>query len=164
MSVVNNRRNPLPLPSQEQLLSHFSYNPETGEMIKLSTGKPIGYLASRGYVVVPFQRKHYKLHRLAWKMFYGEDPGHQLDHINRIRNDNRICNLREVDSYLQAANTNKSAMEGVCRAGLHMYRAQINVLGDKIHLGCYPTKELALAAAYAAKTVRDIVYAKRNQS
>jgi hypothetical protein len=38
----------------------------------------------------------YYAHRLAWLWWFGEWPEGGLDHINRIRNDNRIDNLREA--------------------------------------------------------------------
>ena len=40
--------------------------------------------------------KHYALHRLAWFHYYGSWPVHEIDHINGVRSDNRIVNLRDV--------------------------------------------------------------------
>lgn len=34
-------------------------------------------------------------HRIVWETFVGEIPdGYEIDHINCVRNDNRLCNLR----------------------------------------------------------------------
>lgn len=54
-----------------------------------------------GYVNVNLSieniKKHYYVHRLVYETFIGEIPqGMQIDHINTIRTDNRVCNLRCV--------------------------------------------------------------------
>lgn len=43
-----------------------------------------------------FQGKFHRLHRVIWLMHCGTWPSMDLDHINGIRSDNRIGNLREV--------------------------------------------------------------------
>jgi hypothetical protein len=52
----------------------------------------------RGYREVKIARKAYKSHRIIWKMIYGNDPDVDkvIDHINRVKDDNRLCNLRLV--------------------------------------------------------------------
>lgn len=55
------------------------------------SGKEIGWVASNGYV----QTSIGGVHRLIWEAFKGEIPeGYEIDHINTIRNDNRLENLR----------------------------------------------------------------------
>lgn len=54
-----------------------------------------------GYPVVCIydngKQKMVKIHRLIWETFIGEIPdGYQIDHINTIRDDNRLENLRCV--------------------------------------------------------------------
>ena len=57
------------------------------------SGKEIGCIDSQGYVVT----LNAKVHRLIWEAFNGKIPeGFQIDHINTIRNDNRLENLRLV--------------------------------------------------------------------
>lgn len=51
---------------------------------------------SSGYRQVYFMGKTYPEHRLIWFWVYGEYPEHEIDHINHIRDDNRLCNLRQV--------------------------------------------------------------------
>lgn len=56
-------------------------------------------------------------HRVAWVYFYGIEPN-KIDHINGIRTDNRISNLRDTNSIGNARNTeikctNKSGVTGV---------------------------------------------------
>ncbi len=94
------------LPSLELLRHRFNYDPETGLLTYHNSPRPkinppgsvVGYETEqgRGWLRVKINRKHYRLSRIVWKMYYGEDPpkGMSIDHINRDRCDNRICNLR----------------------------------------------------------------------
>jgi hypothetical protein len=41
---------------------------------------------------------------MAWFHFYGEMPKNQIDHINGVRNDNRIVNLRDVTQKINSQN------------------------------------------------------------
>jgi hypothetical protein len=92
----------LPLPPLEVLQEKFDYNSETGELLYLKAttrnriGEVAGYPTQRGWLRVKVNNKHYRVHRIAWKMFYGEDPptGFDVDHVNMVRTDNRINNLR----------------------------------------------------------------------
>ena len=96
-----------PLPPIEMLRSLFDYNPETGEIIwKVSrgnrkTGDRAGSTKSDGYRAISINHdgkpKNYQESRIVWGHYTGEDPGlMEVDHVNRVRDDNRICNLRLV--------------------------------------------------------------------
>lgn len=92
----------LPLPPLEVLQDKFVYDPETGLLTwksprkKSLVGQLAGYLTQRGWLRVKVGDIHYRVHRIVWKMYYGEDPpaGLDIDHINKVRTDNRIINLR----------------------------------------------------------------------
>lgn len=66
--------------------------------INRTNGVKSGDIAGRknhdGYIHVSVFGKTYSGHRLAWFLHYGEFPELDIDHINRDRSDNRICNLR----------------------------------------------------------------------
>jgi hypothetical protein len=100
---------------QEQidyLISNLDYNPDTGEFTWVKLGgfnRGNGKLQSvdgRGYrqLSTPWG-KNIKLHRLAWFFIYRVWPDMQLDHINGIRTDNRIVNLRLVTQEQNSANS-----------------------------------------------------------
>ncbi len=104
---------PKPLPPLETLRQVLSYDPETGALTwlvdpgnQLSAGAPAGCQNGKGYVQVQLSGRRLKAHRLAWYLHHGTDPGPlQVDHINRDRSDNRICNLRLVDAKGNRANS-----------------------------------------------------------
>lgn len=87
--------------SHDRLIELLDYNPETGIFTNkinrgvARIGDQAGY-KSHGYMRVKLGKVTYSLHRLAWFYVNRVWPRDQIDHINRIRNDNRICNLREA--------------------------------------------------------------------
>lgn len=103
----------------------FDYDPETGLLTRLVTccntakaGMIVGSIGSDGYPTVTVNYYSYKVHRIIWLWWYGYFPDNQIDHINRVRNDNRICNLREVTQTHNRINTglpsnNSSGVKGV---------------------------------------------------
>jgi len=96
----------------------FMYIPESGQLINKNTGKVAGCLTSNGYLVVSIGPRPYPAHRLIYYMYHGHFPKGQIDHINRIKTDNRIANLRDVSASKNMRNTgnstkNKSGVKGV---------------------------------------------------
>jgi HNH endonuclease/AP2 domain len=73
---------------------------------------------SHGHVQIKIDGKLYLAHRLAWLYVHGSIPSFHMDHINRVRNDNRLQNLRLVTRKENNENTvmrkdNKSGYKGV---------------------------------------------------
>tara|TARA_R110000868_G_scaffold1502_2_gene11788 strand:+ start:1783 stop:2247 length:465 start_codon:yes stop_codon:yes gene_type:complete len=65
-----------------------------------------GYKCVRLYDVNKYQ-KHLRVHRLVAQAFIpNQDNKPEVDHINRIRDDNNVTNLRWVDDSQQAINRN----------------------------------------------------------
>ena len=51
----------------------------------------------RIYLCRDGKQKRFMVHRLVWEAFVGKIPdGYEIDHINTIRDDNRLSNLRVV--------------------------------------------------------------------
>ena len=98
------------------------YSPETGVFYwkerrggRASAGSIAGSLQDNGYVHILIHRRGYSAHRLAWLYVHGEWPPEQIDHINRIRHDNRLANLRLATRFENAQNTSlrKNNLSGV---------------------------------------------------
>ncbi len=97
--------------SPEIIRQYFSYNPATGIITRIAgsvrsngvptskgVGQPAGTSDGHGYLSITLfhngVRQKMLAHRVAWVLFYGEWPNGILDHINRVKIDNRIQNLR----------------------------------------------------------------------
>lgn len=114
-------------------------------------GKPVGNLDSNGYLLVAMKGKRYRVHRIIYEMHNGTIPeGYQIDHINRVRDDNRIENLRLAT--LAENNRNTGAKGYSWHSKAKKWSAQIGVNGKKKHLGLYETKEEAASAYSAARS------------
>ena len=160
-----------PLPSAEELHILFSYNPETGAIIRKKlpddypvppnvrpsldklVGVPITTQLSNGYRVLSIKGRKFYVHRVIWKMMTGEDPPFFIDHINGIPNDNRGANLRTAtpreNVFNRGANKGRDLPKGVVR-NKKRYGAQITYKGQWIWLGTHDSPEEAKAAYDAA--------------
>lgn len=101
------------------LLATLRYDPETGEVRRIGTGRRVGTKTSRGYRSIWFRGKRYREHRLIWLMRTGKWPAPFLDHKNRVRDDNRWDNLRIATKAQQSANTKIHATNTSGYRGVH---------------------------------------------
>lgn len=98
--------------TQERLKELFDYSPGTGEFTrKVSRGNQragsiAGSLRKDDYICIWVDGKPYYAHQLAFLYMEGYLP-EEVDHINRIRSDNRWVNLK--DSSHQENSRNKAA-------------------------------------------------------
>jgi hypothetical protein len=81
--------------TQTELKKLFFIDPETGECVRRN-GRPTGSLSQKGYLRTTIGGREYRLHRLVWLWVHGEHPPEDMviDHINGVKTDNRIANLR----------------------------------------------------------------------
>lgn len=152
--------------TQTRLHEVLSYNPETGSLIWKESkrdrlGKPAGWRHSKGYCSVVVDGKQYFAHRLAWLYVHGHLPSKQIDHIDGVKSNNAILNLREASNaenhqnVVRAKASNRSS--GILGAHLHKksgrWRSSICIDGKQIHLGFFPSAADAHAAYLKAKRV-----------
>ena len=109
--------------TQERLKELFNYDPLVGLFIR-KVSRPsckkgsIAGTDNKGYVKICVDKKRFFAHRLAWMYMYGEWPRKEIDHLNHIKDDNRIINLRDVSRSDNARNfplflTNTSGYSGL---------------------------------------------------
>lgn len=110
----------------EQVRKLFTCDPEKGELrwaykapkCRITIGELAGCKYPFGYVVTKINMTRFAVHRLIWIWVYGKWPDGDIDHINGIRDDNRISNLRDVtrsvnrENLKVALNNNKHGILG----------------------------------------------------
>lgn len=141
--------------TQERLKQVISYDRETGLFVSLTSrgcvkaGCVLGRDNGQGYIKLSVDKREYFAHRLAYLYVHGFLPEF-VDHINGVRSDNRICNLRPADKFINARNAARkpwslSRFRGVNKNKKSWY-ASIRVNGERyLHLGHYANE---VEAAY----------------
>ena len=137
------------------LLRHLlHYDPLTGAWTwvnplphsRMQRGDTAGRIMDNGRRQIRIASGFYYSSRLAWLYMTGEWPKDQMDHINRIRDDDRWENLREATQSQNSFNRewaeSSGDMRGIRPHG-NKYRVDI-----QRYLGLYDTLE-------EAKAVRD---------
>jgi hypothetical protein len=165
------------LPSPDTLRQLLRYEPETGKLFWRE--RPESFFGTAHHCAtwntryagketfVTNQNKGYKAggvfdirllaHRVILAMVNDEWPAGDVDHINGIRSDNRLSNLRVVSRTVNMRNakkpkTNTSGVIGVAwYAPRRKWRASIMVDKSSVHLGYFATMSAAVAAREAAE-------------
>jgi hypothetical protein len=167
------------LPSPEVLRQLLRYEPETGKLFwlrrpdsmfpdarvaaswnaRFAGEEAFCTLDAKGYWTGQLLGAKRKAHRVIWAMQTGAWPEADIDHENRIRNDNRWNNIRPAsrseNMFNRAANAGtKSGLKGVTwHEPNRRWRARIAINGKSTLLGYFATKEAA-AEAYRAASER----------
>ena len=154
--------------TQERLQELLNYNDSTGVFtwrISRPGCRADGIAGSlnkvSGYIETRLDGKSYQAHRLSWLYMHGKFPDNQIDHINGVRDDNRIINLRDITHVENGKNQvlRKTNTSGV--TGLHWneirnkWQAYIKINGKSRHLGLFTSKKEAIAARQAANIKYD---------
>lgn len=119
------------------------------------SGKNCGSLTNK-YRTLRINDSQFYCHRLAWAIHYGEWPESDVDHINMVKTDNRIQNLRlssrrQNMSNIKATKANKSGLIGVYWAKRERkWVAGITIDYKFNFLGYYDDPHLAASAYNAA--------------
>lgn len=107
---------------------------------------------SGGYRQGAIFNKIYKAHRVIWAIIHGEWPEAEVDHINGVRTDNCLDNLRAASRSENMRNTarsrnNTSGATGVrWRKDVGKWEARIKIGGRDIHIGLFADFDGAVAA------------------
>ena len=163
------------LPSIEELDRIFTYDHETGSLIRIAScakrfiGKEAGcimrQLGRDTCRSVSIDDIPYMAHRIIWKMVTRKEPpiGSHIDHIDGNPLNNKWSNLRIATSAENGRNrkmksTSVTRIKGVSapkrrEKSKKPYMAHITVNGKCQHLGVYYTKGEA-GAAYAKAAIR----------
>ena len=149
----------------DEVRKYFDYDPATGNLINKVTrnynalaGSAAGSVDNNvGYLRVSFNYKRYWAHRLVWLWHHGYMPENNIDHINQIKTDNRIENLREVSRQCNVRNcgnhcNNTSGVKGVSfERRRSRWQVHIWVWGKQYYLGLYTDFDNAVCARLAAE-------------
>lgn len=135
----------------EAFKRNIEYCPISGYFTWITShraGEMAGHTVN-GYRKITFEQGVYMAHRVAWFYMTGSWPKDQIDHINRIRSDNRFVNLREATAAQNCfnrsiASNNKSGFKGVSKStDCNRWVAHICLEGKIRHLGLFKTPEEA---------------------
>jgi len=133
------------------ILKNYEYNKNNGKLYykikiakRVKLGTEAGYNHHSGYRDIKIKDKIYRLHRIIWLLENGHFPVNQIDHINGIKNDNRIINLRDVNNRFNCSNKkNNKKIIGVYKNKNNGWYSKIRFKKYQIHLGTYKTEKNA---------------------
>lgn len=140
--------------SPDELRTYVRYDADTGELIRISTGRPVGVsVKPRGghrafNIYVERKPVSILVHRAVWAVVHGSWPKYQIDHIDRDTSNNRIENLRDVTGGVNQLN--RAAYGEVPYLGVRVlrgkYEARIKKDGKVFQVGTFKTASAAAKA------------------
>lgn len=124
--------------TSDELKNVLTYDPETGVFTWLRpksyglglTGEAAGHKAADGYIRIEVLGKKYLAHRLAYLYMTGHFPQNVIDHINRVKSDNRWSNLRPATQKQNRNNSkvgsSKSGFKGIRQRPSGKYEVRVD--------------------------------------
>ena len=89
----------------------------------------------KGYIRNQTAKGQCLQHRIVWETFNGEIPeGYEVDHINNVRSDNRLCNLQlltRLDNMRKAHKGRPKSREQRAKIGIANSKRTPPLLGRK---------------------------------
>jgi hypothetical protein len=147
--------------TQQRLKELVTYNPQSGQLFwrlnrrgQKPAGTEAGTLAQDGYIKIRIDGLSYQAHRLIWLYAYGEWPKEEIDHIDLVKSNNALLNLREASHTQNMQNVASRKKEG--KKGAHFdkrrnhWYSSIRIQGKQKRIGTFPTERLAHKAYMAA--------------
>ena len=132
--------------NQQELLELFEY--KDGDLYnkkprsKVKVGSIAGSLLKDGYRQVKIGNRSYKVHRVIFLMQYGYLPT-QIDHINGIKSDNFIGNLRPATNVTNQYNKKPQKSNTTGHKNIHWcnrsqrYIVSFRIKGKLLNFGSY---------------------------
>jgi hypothetical protein len=151
--------------TQERLKELLKYNPETGIFTWKCTrggsakkGCVAGHIDTQsGYRRIEVEDTLYRASRLAFLIVEGYFPEHYVDHINRVKSDDRWLNLRHVSAQCNTINrgvpkNNKTGVTGVFFDNAKKkWIAYISKSRKRYHLGDFTSFSDAVRTRFEAE-------------
>ncbi|MFB6349684.1 HNH endonuclease signature motif containing protein [Moraxella marmotae] len=145
--------------TQQRLQQYLRYDEQSGEFTWIKRPSKNIHLHTRagtldkssGYRSITLFGKRYLEHRLVWLYVHGEMPKHQIDHINQIRDDNRLSNLRHITKAENQRNKTRrtSRLDEIgiwwCKRRKR-YIAEISLNGKKVYQKSFTDIDEAIKA------------------
>jgi len=125
--------------TQKRLKEVLHYDKGSGEFTWKHGGRT--GTRSNGYINIMVDTVLYGAHVLSWLYVYGKFPNGFIDHKDRVKDNNRILNLRDVSNSTNQKNrgvmiTNKSRITGVAWCSSRKkWRVQITMCKRSVSLG-----------------------------
>lgn len=135
--------------TQAELKEYLSYDPLTGlfTYIKAKSGIHVGQVAGsingHGYIIIKIRGQSYHAGRLAFLYMTGAFPKNLVDHIHKIRTDNRWAELQDITNQENCRKkgmnkNNKSGVTGVrWNKKLNKWQVTLRVDGRNKHFGVF---------------------------
>lgn len=120
-------------------------------------GMIAGSIGSNGYRQITILGYPVKAHRIAWMLHTGDLVDGAIDHINGVKDDNRIKNLRQASAETNARNKKSGSLNTSGVMGVYWvradrkWRARIGVNGKHVSLGVFNELDDAIAARRMAE-------------
>jgi hypothetical protein len=147
--------------SPEDLRNILEYNHETGELTwkesrgRVKKGQKAGavFTSQKGrskYIIIGINGQSRMAHRVALAIYHGKHPSMYIDHIDGNSLNNRMSNLRDVDTVESGRNrpiqsNNTSGVVGVLwNKRQNKWIAEIHSDNKKIFLGAFKDKNKAI--------------------